>query len=616
MNQVAARGSQNSRIVRVESGRVVTVPRDGIGSPVPRADTNAKQEYRHLLLAMKKCDLVMKGGITSGIVYPGAVVELAKEFRFVNIGGTSAGAIAAALTAAAEYRRQETGSDESFVALGALPRWLGEKADGRSRLLGLFRPSSETAGLMAVLLSWLETPGTKAAKAFALVRTLAREFPRYGSMLLAIAMIASIAQVSAAWLTREQSAVSIGLVLACLLTIAGAPVGFVLASGIEAILHAFRALPANGFGICTGAGGLTDWLAERIDTLAGSSNPLTFGDLAKHDIHLEVMTTSLTHGRPYRLPFTVGTFYFAPSEMRRLFPEAVVRAMIDGAPRQRRKRVPSTGEELIPFPEAERLPVVVATRMSLSFPVLLSALPLWAVDYGRRDRVTQPERCWFSDGGITSNFPVHFFDAPLPRWPTFAINLAPRSPRYHADEQRVFAPQSNLGGIHEWWAPFDSLPGFLQSILETMQNWRDTMLLRQPGQRDRIAHVLLAEDEGGINLTMEPQVIEDVAQRGREAGATFVRRYPQAWPNHRWVRFRSFMASLEGSLERWSNAFDATLLDGPLPSYKVSMEERRRMRNAAVALHEHLKQQFASRPFQAPAKRPRPEMLLRLMPRE
>lgn len=49
----------------------------------------------------KYCDVVMKGGITSGIVYPNAVLELAKEYRFKNIGGTSAGAIAAAVTAAA-----------------------------------------------------------------------------------------------------------------------------------------------------------------------------------------------------------------------------------------------------------------------------------------------------------------------------------------------------------------------------------------------------------------------------------------------------------------------------------------------------------------------------------
>ena len=41
------------------------------------------------------CDLVMRGGVTSGVVYPSAIQEIAKEFYLVGIGGTSAGAIAA-----------------------------------------------------------------------------------------------------------------------------------------------------------------------------------------------------------------------------------------------------------------------------------------------------------------------------------------------------------------------------------------------------------------------------------------------------------------------------------------------------------------------------------------
>jgi hypothetical protein len=44
--------------------------------------------------ATRKCDIVMKGGITSGIVYPRAVSRLARDYRFQSIGGTSAGAIA------------------------------------------------------------------------------------------------------------------------------------------------------------------------------------------------------------------------------------------------------------------------------------------------------------------------------------------------------------------------------------------------------------------------------------------------------------------------------------------------------------------------------------------
>ena len=47
-----------------------------------------------------ECDLVMRGGITSVIVYPKAIAKLAKNYKFRCVGGTSAGAIAATATAA------------------------------------------------------------------------------------------------------------------------------------------------------------------------------------------------------------------------------------------------------------------------------------------------------------------------------------------------------------------------------------------------------------------------------------------------------------------------------------------------------------------------------------
>ncbi|MER3469044.1 MAG: hypothetical protein C4314_03515, partial [Thermoflexus sp.] len=69
---------------------------------------------------------------------------------------------------------------------------------------------------------------------------------------------------------------------------------------------------------------------------------------------------------------------------------------------------------------AADLPVVVATRMSLSFPVLVSAVPLYTVRRSAVDRLRaqgrnrlEPgdlQRNWFSDGGIASNFPIHLFD--------------------------------------------------------------------------------------------------------------------------------------------------------------------------------------------------------------
>jgi predicted acylesterase/phospholipase RssA len=273
-------------------------------------------------------------------------------------------------------------------------------------------------------------------------------------------------------------------------------------------------LPKNGFGVSSGSA-LAEWLANEIDGVAGVTRPLTFGDLHEAGINLEMMTTNLTHGRPYRLPFEDRNHYFVADEMRALFPEPIVQWMLDHSETKRGSHVLPAGE----------LPVVVATRMSLSFPLLLSAVPLWAIDYGSKAEPHQPERCWFSDGGITSNFPVHFFDAPIPRWPTFAINLAEHTPRYHAAGQRIYVPRTNRGGIMEWWTPFEDVAGFLKRIVSTMQNWRDNMLLHLPGQRDRIAHVLLADGEGGL---IDDGSRDDRRRREsrRRGGARVPRRLP------------------------------------------------------------------------------------------
>ena len=56
-----------------------------------------------------ECDMVMKGGITSGVVYPQAILRLARKYRFRALGGGSVGALVAALTAAAELARGNRG---------------------------------------------------------------------------------------------------------------------------------------------------------------------------------------------------------------------------------------------------------------------------------------------------------------------------------------------------------------------------------------------------------------------------------------------------------------------------------------------------------------------------
>ena len=99
----------------------------------------------------RSCDIVMKGGITSGVVYPHAVCELARTYRLRSVGGTSAGAIAAAAAGAAEAGRATGG----FARLAALPDWI---ASG-TNLFDLFQPQRGTRKLYRIFSSALGSPG-------------------------------------------------------------------------------------------------------------------------------------------------------------------------------------------------------------------------------------------------------------------------------------------------------------------------------------------------------------------------------------------------------------------------------------------------------------------------
>src|SRR5215213_7269450 len=88
-----------------------------------------------------ECDVVMKGGITSGVIYPRAVCRLATTYRLRSVGGASAGAIAAAGAAAAEFGRATGGFDR----LEALPRVINAPSPaGGSTLFRLFQPTPAT----------------------------------------------------------------------------------------------------------------------------------------------------------------------------------------------------------------------------------------------------------------------------------------------------------------------------------------------------------------------------------------------------------------------------------------------------------------------------------------
>src|SRR5438270_11721206 len=104
---------------------------------------------------LEYCDLVMKGGITSGLVYPLAITELSRKYLFKNIGGTSAGAVAAVITAAAEYSRRK-GNQAAYNRLAALPKDLGTN----NLLLNLFEPTTAAVRIFRVVLAALKAKST------------------------------------------------------------------------------------------------------------------------------------------------------------------------------------------------------------------------------------------------------------------------------------------------------------------------------------------------------------------------------------------------------------------------------------------------------------------------
>jgi predicted acylesterase/phospholipase RssA len=568
----------------------------------------------------KQCDIVMKGGVTSGVVYPPALCVLATQYRFRNIGGTSAGAIAAAGAAAAEYGRESGG----FAKLLEVSHWIGRDTNLRD----LFQASERTQPLLDVALDTIEEkrkPGFGPRRVLGIIW---RRVPvstdalltsaaagagigaLFGALLTGLVLLAYWLFGDSNWRDVFVPAFT-GLVVG--LGLIGAVLGWLAGGLVQKLFTLLRIVrhevPENHLGVCRGRadkpGGpdvLTDWLSATINDLAGRTvdgPPLTFGDLAKKrdehgkdaSITLRMFTTNLSQGQPYILPFDKPQFIFNREEMLQFFPQEVVDHLwCHGEARD----YLSQGYRYLPT--GDDLPIVVAARMSLSFPVLISAVPFYTVkldaraEYRRKANqkiahVFTPEidfqKQWFSDGGISSNFPIHFFDSWLPSRPTFGVTLVSmpddakvKGPaEYVTDPTRidldgeVEAEQLKTEEIEKpvfirdanrpqapGWRPVDGIGGLLGAMWSSAQNYRDATQAMLPSYRDRIVNIRLTDDEGGLNLAMPKHTIEIMAKKGSEAGVEILKEFD--FDHHRWVRFLVLMRELELQLKKLTQVYN------------------------------------------------------------
>ncbi|MGR4866452.1 patatin-like phospholipase family protein [Caulobacter sp. LARHSG274] len=538
------------------------------------ADAGANPTFRPADFAApdRECDLVMKGGITSGVVYPYAILELARRYRFRSIGGASAGAIAAAFAAAAEYARQ-AGDLEGFT------RFERRCAELPTILAGLFQPSDGFKPLMTAL----RQVAAKDKGPLRFLAALGNFTPSLtvggaiglAAYLLAVALVGLPAGLfhGAAW--PSWWSLLPGALLAVVVAAAAG-----LALRLTALIA--RRLPEQNFGLCSGlsaesAAGeppaLTDWIHQSLQDIAfgpaGRQRPLTFGDLADiglspaeiadghQAIDLRMMTTNLSLSRPHVAPTFDMALLFDPDRWRSLFPAQVMTYLLGETSAGAPVGAPDEDGRHRALPEARDLPVVVCVRMSLSFPILIQAIPLAMRDVGARARgeleagAAPPiAPLLFSDGGLSSNFPIHFFDTLLPVRPTFALSLDAIA---EDRAERVTMPQNASAGSFTPVKPITTLAGFAASLFGAAKDWQDQMLSAMPGQRERVVRIALTPDEGGLNLAMPPAVSRKLMAYGGQAGRTIVADFD--FDEHRWrrtlVAYEQMEITLEGLHAIW-----------------------------------------------------------------
>jgi predicted acylesterase/phospholipase RssA len=308
------------------------------------------------------------------------------------------------------------------------------------------------------------------------------------------------------------------------------------------------------------------------DLMMRPSEPTTWRLMSEDPDHrlvnLELMTTDLTRQRPFRFPLDATDdddpeqLWVSIQELREaespMFPESILQAL------ERTESRTVQGRTLHKLPQPWDLPVIFAVRISMSLPALFQAIRLYRIrrslpiqddlgrtidDRGKPLTLLSPhdsaQELWFSDGGITSNFPVHFFDNPLPRWPTVSLNLG-----IHPDD----APHQDVWLPQDWEnlkVPVKTLGGsglrFGQAIFNTAMSWRDSLQSDLPGYRNRIAQVRTNPGEGGANLFMPREIIASLALRGALAGARLRTRFSDdnQWDRFRWLRLRTALSNLE-----------------------------------------------------------------------
>jgi predicted acylesterase/phospholipase RssA len=583
-----------------------------------------------------QCDLVLEGGVTSALIYIGLITKLSQTYVFRRLGGSSSGAIAAAAGAIAQRANLEglkptsanVDANAAFAGLADFPKVLSATNHaGDTVLFKLFQAQAGTRRCWHIVAAALKHKHEGVLRTlWHMLLALFAQFP------LPAVLGAVLGLVPALWLGLQGGALSQWatayqnnpkvMTVALLVALTSAFLSAVVCALVFGLISTARGLSRNHFGLCNGMKGAdfcdpTTALTPQLHTLfqklldkAADDEPVVFAALwgaaalhgGEREIDLQMITTALNLRRPYRIPNDPGvdpleSFMYDPQEWAQLFPASVMAWL------EKHRRLPEgpavrsgSGALLHALPKPAQWPVIVAARLSLSFPGLLSAVPMYWVE--PPPPLSNPpgqtasaftfvaRRVYFTDGGVTSNLPLQLFDAPLPSRPTFAVRLDEFDPRY---KRRIWLPMDALEPPPRVYDYNDktaaqALWSFAMSLINTMLSWRDKVQRDLPGYRERVAVVGLRPDEGGLNLAMNAKTILRLARLGERAalrlhlalgGVTRLRR-EDGWQRHRWIRLRATLAATQEHLQALRKALlprPATTQAPTTPSFQELLQQ-------------------------------------------
>jgi hypothetical protein len=111
--------------------------------------------------------------------------------------------------------------------------------------------------------------------------------------------------------------------------------------------------------------------------LSGREDPLTFGDLAADGIDLRMVTTCLSQGSPYEMPWNARSFFFDENTWRKLFPDEIVDWLWRHPPARPEYGSPKHERGRTYAPSGQRNPVAACVSVRVDCPEIRRRCARW-----------------------------------------------------------------------------------------------------------------------------------------------------------------------------------------------------------------------------------------------